>query len=201
MAKTQKIKVGIVGENIKNDSEALKILLSSVTRANVNLSVYPKKFDGGQLDGEKFFRTLEIEAESLDWVILVRDLDGLISETKKLKLREEWFNKANKQAAKKGIFFLAIYEMEALILADIDNFNKYYGLEKKPVGNPMAKEKPKELLEKLTEKTQKGKYTESDALKIFPTLDIKTIYKNHKGEYSFQSFADELQDKKLISIK
>jgi hypothetical protein len=197
----KKINVGIVGENPKNDSEALKILLSLVTPANVKISVYPKKFDGGQLDGEKFFRTLETEAEFLDWLILVRDLDGLVSETKKLKIRVDWFNKANKQAAQKGIFFLAVYEMEALILADIDNFNKYYGLKIKPIHNPMSKEKPKELLEKLTEKTQKGKYSESDSLKIFPFLDFYTVYKTHKGERSFQSFADELKDKNIINFK
>ncbi len=61
-------------------------------------------------------------------------------------------------------------------------------------------ENPKELLEKLTFKTQKGKYDENDAVKIFQILDFNTIYKTHKGEYSFQSFADELKAKSLIDF-
>ena len=69
--------------------------------------------------------------------------------------------------------------MEALILADIDSFNDYYGLKTKPIGDPMTKSEPKEILKKLTTKTQKGEYKESDALAIFQNLKFKTIYKNH----------------------
>ena len=54
---------------------------------------------------------------------------------------------------------------------------------------------------KLTEKTQKGKYTENEAPKIFQTLDFKTVYNNHKGERSFQAFANELIEKKLLKDK
>lgn len=200
MKLSKKIKVGIVGEHPKNDSESLKILLSNVVEKNVQLSVYPKKFSGGQLDGDKFFRTLETEAAFLDWVILVRDLDGLASDISKVQEKEKWFEKANKISKRKGIFFLAIYEMEALILSDIDSFNNYFGLNVKAIGNPLFKEKPKEYLEQLTEKTQKGKYDENHASKIFKDLNIKNIYENHKGERSFHSFANELKEKNLIDF-
>lgn len=198
MKSKNRIKVGIVGENIKNDSEALQTLLKSVAAEDVEFTVYPKRFDGGQLDGDKFFRTLEAESLFLDWIILVRDLDGLISDTKKLEIKDLWFNKANKRANNKGIFFLAIYEMEALILSDIQKLNEYYDLKLKPVGDPMNKKDPKEYLMKETAKTQKGKYEPKHAPKIFQILDFKTIYKNHKGERSFQAFADELKNKKLV---
>ena len=135
MKSKKKIKVGIVGENAQNDSQALQVLLNSVVEAGVEFSIYPKKFEGGQLDGDKFFRSIEVEAEFLDWIILVRDLDGLASDIKKMREKDLWFEKVNKKAAKKGIFFLVIYEMEALILADIESFNQYYGLQTQSVGN------------------------------------------------------------------
>ncbi len=196
----KKIKVGIVGENAQNDAQALQALLNSVLETGVELSIYPKKFEGGQLDGDKFFRSIAVEAQFLDWIILVRDLDGLESDTTKLREKDLWFDKVNKKAAKKGIFFLVIYEMEALILADIEGFNRYYGLQTQSVGNPISKFEPKELLKKMTAKTQKGVYKENQALDIFKSLNFKTIYKNHKGERSFQTFADELKDKKLINF-
>lgn len=185
--KSKKTKVVIVGENKQNDSEPLQLLLTKVAATDVDFKVYSKNFEGGQLDGAKFFRTLETEAEFSDWIILVRDLDSLLSDTKKLKEKDDWFQKANKMADKKGIFFLAIYEMEALILADIDSFNAHYGLKTKPVGDPMTKSEPKEMLKKLTLKTQKGEYKESDALAIFKNLNLKNIYKKSQRRTQFSS--------------
>jgi hypothetical protein len=52
----------------------------------------------------------------------------------------------------------------------------------------------------LTEKTKRGKYTESDAPSIFKELVFKSVYKNHKGERSFQTFADELKEKQIITF-
>jgi hypothetical protein len=199
--KSNKVKVGIVGEHPQNDAEALQILLNSVAETNVEFSVKMEKFRGGQLDGDKFFRSLTVEADFLDWIILVRDLDGLLTESKKLIVKDLWFQRANKSADKKGIFFLVIYEMEALILADINAFNDFYGLKTNSVSEPKFKTEPKEILEKLTEKTQKGKYKEEHALDIFKKLKFKTVYKNHKGDRSFQTFADELKSKKIIAFE
>lgn len=198
--KSNKIKVGIVGEHPQNDAEALQILLNSVAGTNVEFSVKMDKFRGGQLDGDKFFRSLAVEAEYLDWMIFVRDLDGLLSESKKLIIKDLWFQKVNKNVDKKGIFFLVIYEMEALILADINGFNDYYDLKTQPVGDTKSKIEPKEILKKLTVKTQKGEYQEKHALDIFKKLTFQTVYKNHKGERSFQTFADELKNKKIIAF-
>ncbi len=199
--KSNKIKVGIVGEHPQNDAEALQFLLNTVAETNVEFSIRMEKFRGGQLDGEKFFRSLAVEADSLNWIILVRDLDGFLSESKKLNIKDLWFQRANKSAAKKGIFFLVIYEMEALILADVNALNEYYNLNEKPVGDPTLKFKPKEILEKLTAKTLKGKYKEEHALDILKRVKFKTVYKNHKGDRSFQTFADELKDRKIIAFE
>ena len=196
------IRVGIVGEHPNNDALALSHLLKSVAHENVDFIVLQKNNRGSHLDSMKFFRTLraEFRSENPHFIILVRDLDGLTSSLDKITERDSWFVKANKEINNCDIFFLVIYEMEALILADIDNFNKYYKLKVKPIGNPTSLEKPKEYLQKLTEKTQKGKYEENDAPKIIQSLNFKTIYSTHNGERSFQHFADELIKKNLIKL-
>ncbi len=90
----------------------------------------------------------------------------------------------------KGIFFLAIYEMEALILADIDTFNRYYNLNYELDKEPIEYEKPKEFLKEQSN----YKYKTSHCIKIFEVADFEKIYENHKGEYSFQSFINRLDD-------
>ena len=197
----KKIKVGIVGEHPKNDSDALRVLLEPFAVADVQFKIVAKNFKGGQLDGEKFFNALESEVFDLDWVILSRDLDGILSETQKLGTKDKWFLKANKKASKKGIFFLAIAEMEALILADIQTFNKMYSLDIKPIGNPMTTSKPKEDLQRFSNKSKRGKYEENHAVDIFKTLNFNAVYDNHKGERSFQAFANELVDKNILDKK
>ena len=208
--KSDKIKVGIVGEHPQNDCEALRHLLVAKACPDVQFIIITKRLRGGDFDDEqnggaskKFLRLLEEEMadEDLNHVIFVRDLDGVLSEKSKVQVRDRWFNQANKTIDGKGIFFLAIAEMEALILADIDTFNKIYGLNVKPVGNPMADKDPKKTLMQLTEKTKRGKYSMSDAPHIFKSIVFQTVYKNHKGDRSFQTFADELKDKKIIAFE
>jgi hypothetical protein len=211
--KSNKIKIGVVGEHPSNDSESLCHLLRPLACDNVQFKVILTKLRGSQLDNERMFlNSLESEflSEELSYVILIRDLDGVLSEKEKVVLRDKWFNRANKTIEDKGIFFLAIAEMEALILADIETFNKIYGLNIKPVGNPMANKDPKKTLMQLTERTKRGKYTESDAPEIFKKLNFQTVYKNHKnhkvendekGDRSFQAFADDLKDKKIITFE
>jgi len=200
--KQAKIKVGIIGEHPNNDALALLHLLRLVASEHVEFVVMQKNNRGSQLDSMKFFRTLraEFKAENPQHIIILRDLDGLLAETGKVVRLDQWFEKANKEIQNCGIFYLAIYEMEALILSDIDNFNQYFNLKTKPIGDPLFIEKPKEFLQKLTEKTKKGKYSENDAPKIFQSLSFFNIYKYHKGKRSFQCFADDLEIKGLISV-
>ena len=196
--KISKIKVCIIGENRDNDAKPLQILLKNIVRPEIELSLYPKNFEGGQLEGAKFFRLLSVEADSFDYIIVMRDLDALITETDKIRERTEWFEKVNKQTDKKGIFFLVIYELEALILSDIAAVNSYFGLKLKALKNPLYQERPKEKLERDTLKSRKGKYRESDAPKLFEIINWQVVYQNHQGKYSFQQFINELAQKKLI---
>ena len=88
--------------------------------------------------------------------------------------------------------FIVIYEQEALILADIQAFNTIYKTAHTFTGNPLFKSEPKELLKQWTRKS-KRKYEESDTPEIFQQLNFQKVYKNHKGENSFQSFIIALE--------
>jgi len=198
-----KIKIGIVGENPDNDAKPLAILLKKAAQENVIFTTLLKNLKGSHLDNEgKFHRMLheELANEKPQHIILMRDLDGLPDETEKIKQKEDWFQKANQAINGCGIFFLAIYELEALLLSDLPNLNLYYKMAVKDSRNPLFIEKPKEKLQGYTAKTQKGKYGENDASGIAEQLDFHTIYKNHKGERSFQSFVDQLIELRLVSI-
>jgi hypothetical protein len=198
----QKIKIGIVGEHPDNDALALSYLLKNVAQADVEFIILLKNYRGSNLDSKSFVQDLKADFRRKEpqFIILLRDLDALLSDHEQLAKRDAWVKKANNAIDQKGIPFIVIYEMEALILSDIDTFNDYYKLQRKSVGDPKMMEDPKGKLKNWTEKTQKGKYTESDAVKIFPLLNFRTVYDNHKGKRSFQTFADELVNKKLIVL-
>lgn len=195
-----KIKVGIVGENPQNDSEALRVLLQPFAKNNVQFKPIAKNFKGGQLDGEKFFDSLKIESREFDWVILSRDLDGVVTETKKITEKDSWFKKANKKASEKGLFFLVVAEMEALILSDIKRVNDFFKTKLSKFDNPKFIPNPKKELENKTSPSSKAnkQYKENMTCEIFEKINLETIYKNHKGEYSFQAFIDLLIDKEII---
>ena len=196
-----KIKIGIVGEHPNNDSKALIALLLKTAGKNIDFQVSAKKFRGGGLDSDRFLQVLKSEADGLDKIIFIRDSDEAVNEQiiAYKHIRDEWFRKANKASGGKGIFFLAIAEMEALILTDIETFNNFYGVTAQFSGNPMMILDPKKKLETLSNKSRKGKYDETHAPDIFEKLSFKTVYTRHKGERSFQAFADEL--KKLNILK
>jgi len=190
------MRIGIFGEHFDNDAQALKVLLVRKFNDEKKVIFIPiiKNLRGGQLDNiNKLKRLLEAEIrnEKLDHVIAMRDLDSLPSKTEKIKLKEEWYRKL--EMGDTGIFFLVIVEAEAIILADVETFNRKYSVNISNIGNPLLKENPKEFLRQHTSKSAK-KYQESHALEIFKALNFERVYANHSGEISFQSFIDELDD-------
>jgi hypothetical protein len=198
-----KIKIGIVGEHPNNDSKALIALLLKASVENIDFQVIAKKFRGGGLDSDRFLQILTNEADGLDKIIFIRDSDEAMNEQiiAYKHIRDEWFRKANKASGGKGIFFLVIAELEALILADIETFNHFYGVTAQFSGNPMMIQDPKKKLEMFSNKSRKGKYDETHAPDIFEKLAFKTVYTRHKGERSFQTFADELKKLKILEFK
>jgi hypothetical protein len=124
----------------------------------------------------------------------------LIFWAKKVAQRDKWFKPLEKILNHRAIFFLVVSEMEALILADIQTFNDFFKVKATFSGHPMLQSNAKELLKQWSAKSTKHKYPEQDAEAIFKQLSFKNVYTRHKGERSFQAFADELKNKKIIDF-
>lgn len=134
-----------------------------------------KRTQSGEFDGRRqpprFQTILRVEYESKhpEIVVFVRDLDALEGDKKALRDKKSWFSKAKAIVDKKALFLLNIYEIEALIWADIDVFKlikRYKDIEFEACTDPMLLEKPKEELQKYFP------YQESDSKEIIPLLDI-----------------------------
>ncbi len=181
------IRIGILGENFDNDACALKALLERNT-FNWEVNFFPiiKSLTGGQLENVRKLKKrieAEIAINRLDYVVCMRDLDALPSEAGKIKLKEEWYRKL--EMGNIGIFFLVIVEAEAIILADIETFNKKYGVRIPSIGNPLLQANPKAFLKQHTSKSAK-KYQEAHALEIFKALNFEKVYTNHTGPISLK---------------
>ena len=123
------MKIGLVRE-APNDTAAIKNLLSKQ---------YPDKgfvfenmldnITGSQLDN-KYTETLlrlENQFKKPDLIIFIRDLDALWTDRAQRFKRKRYFVKNNNIVQRIGIPLLHVYEIEALIFADIETFNALYG--------------------------------------------------------------------------
>ena len=88
--------------------------------------------------------------------------------------------------------YKSIYEIEALIWADINSINREYSLSIIFSIDPMEIEEPKEALKKHLKH-----FTENDTPKIFSQLDINNIIKNCRY---FKQFISDF-DKRLSLLK
>lgn len=197
-----KIKVGIIGEHPQNDSNALKIILNNCKKENVEFKVLLKNERGGQLLHEKYLNRVakEVIAEQLDFLIVIKDSDALISQQEEIKEIDKWYAKVNEKAQNKGIFFLVVKMFEALFLSDIDAVNKLYGVKISYAKNPTFEDRPTDFLKDKTQKSKRGKYEKNDSTLIAEKLSFQKIYQNHTGKRSFQIFADELKEKEIIEF-
>jgi hypothetical protein len=187
----RKIKIAILGEHPRNDADAFTILLKKKYDEKISFKTILKNLSGDMLENQTMlFGSLEIELldESYDYILCIRDLDALQSNTDAITKRASWFSNLNDKIDNKGIFFLAIYEMEALILADIETFNRFYNVTYVLDKEPIEYERPKEFLK------EQSKYKQSHCSKIFEVADFEKIYQNHVGKYSFQEFINRLDN-------
>ena len=141
------MKIGLVGE-APNDTSAIKNLLSK-HYTNLEFVVLLNGLTGAMMDSKRFiaqFLPKEFHDKKPDLVILIRDLDSHERDTVKLKQREKLFNFFNQKVANKGVFLLNIYELEALVLADISVFNDKYRCNLDKFDDPMNVAMPKEVL-------------------------------------------------------
>lgn len=181
------LRVGLVGED-PNDTTAIQNLLHPQYKGKVQFLPLIKRIRGHALDTKKVKDILKLEfaEKKCDFVLYIRDLDGLESNKDKVVAKKKWFSDLDSFLNKKGIFLLNIWELEAIILADIQNFNKQYGINYNFKGNPTFQEKPKEKLMSVTFGCKK-RYTESHCPDIFKKLDIETIKNNLKYFKDFVS--------------
>jgi len=184
------MKIGLVGE-APNDTAAIKNLLSKKYAGKG--FVFENMLDnitGSQLDN-KYTETLlrlENQFKKPDLIIFIRDLDALWTDRGQRFKRKRYFVKNNNIVQKIGIPLLHVYEIEALIFADINTFNKMYGVEIPIHENVSNIVEPKEILFKET----KFKYSESHNAKIFDHLNFNNLL---SCEY-FKTFIENFE--KLI---
>lgn len=181
-----KIRIGLVGEN-EFDSRSMKHLFQEVFKEKAIFSVVGN-LKGDQVNSGKLERILQKEEEDYDIFIIIRDLDGFMSENEKVQERENWFVKINKAIHQKGLFLLHIQKIEALILADIQAFNSWANVNIKYEKNPMFEPKPDLFLMR----NANDKYKKSDNPEIFKKLNINMLQLNHS---EFANFMKQLEIK------
>lgn len=171
------MKVGLVGE-APTDTKSIEVLLSKKYQ-NITFVELLKNITGSGLENPKNKKMLRLECQTHkpDFIIFIRDLDGLMTkEYRDKRLQRQKYYKefiGCTQRKKSCIFLLNIWEIEALILSDMDAFNKYYGCNIVFNGNPMLINEPKEYLQ-----CRNNKYSETDNRYIFEYSDFHKIYSN-----------------------
>ena len=192
------IKIGIIGENYQNDACAFKAFLTPQYRSEIMFVPILKSLNGGTPPIDKVSRMLptEIQKHELNAILYIRDLDKDIERLD----RNRWFTNMQKRTPVQSIFFLAVMELEALILADVETFNLNFGIQQQYSKNPKFEVDPKAKLRFWTQKGKaKRQYDENCAEEIFSKLNFNTVYKKHSGNDSFQAFIDVFETQFNVS--
>ncbi len=184
--------IGIIGED-PYDTEAIANLLAS--RYSLRFKPILKNIKGTQLTSPKTRRLLKIELQSNRYPIIIycKDLDGLESEKNKIEDANAWFRKLDNVNRNQGILLLNIYELEALILADIETFNRLFKVEVKFPGNPMSLESPKEFLMRKTRHSRR-KFGVSENRAVFKELRIEKVMERCKYFREFIKVLDRMSN-------
>jgi hypothetical protein len=179
------MKIGLIGE-APHDTNCIKELLAR-KYPNFEFITLINNIHGSQLDQPqptKRILRIEYQLKKPDLVIVIRDLDGLAHEITKRKKRIEVFNSYKSVVDKKAIFLLHIFEIEALILADIQKFATLYNCSAPNNLDPCSIKNPKEYLKSLSKK-----YNEVKNIELFKLLEIDTL--RDKCAY-FNSFLNKM---------
>jgi len=178
------MKIGLVGE-APNDTRAIQNLLSR-NYEGLEFVELLQRVDGSMLDNKKAINQIrrEFELENPGLVIFMRDLDSHEGDKKKKRERQATFTKLKWLVDKKAIHLLHIYEIEALILADIDVFNKQYNCKLEQPPDPMKVADPKEVLMAASRKLA-SPFNVSHNPDLFKLLNFNTLIKNCRYFSSF----------------
>lgn len=170
------IKVGLIGED-PNDTTAIRNLLNQKFSSVIKFTTICKNITGHGLDSGKFYRTVGVETKhsKFDIIICIRDLDAFETEVTKLRSRKEWFNKITKHSSGcQTILLLNIWEIEAILFADIAPINKMFGTKISDHRNPSTIKEPKKRLKQETRKVRRT-YRESDCQELLARVDFDQV--------------------------
>jgi len=120
---------------------------------------------------------IEYELQAPDIVIFIRDLDALETDRKARRKRQVVFSFSNSIVDHKGISLLNIFEIEALILADIEAFNRHYETTIAAFTDPMLILEPKEVLIAAT-RGFNNRFEVSHNPHLFTLLNFDTVKQN-----------------------
>jgi len=176
------IRIGLIGED-PYDKDSIKNLLNQRYK-NIHFKPILRGVRGKQLDSPKTARAIkeELRNDSFKFLVFIRDLDGLPSQTNLKDSLKEWFKPLKHK--KEDILLINIWELETLIFGDLDPFNKKYGVSLSCPGDPMMERDPKRTLMSKTLKAKRT-YKESDCPDLFSKLDIDKVEKKCKFFHDF----------------
>jgi hypothetical protein len=180
MAKARKpaFRVGLLGES-PNDTKAMEALLKPRYGQRVEFFTLLRNVTGDMLEYAETFRNLrkEYEWEKPNLVIAIRDLDTLETKGAKWRQRQAYFRKVATVVEQKSLPLLHIYEIEALICADIAKFNATYGCACEVPADPMTIAEPKERLMAATP-PGKPRYAEGHCAKLLAEVSYDMLLTN-----------------------
>jgi hypothetical protein len=170
--------IGLIGED-PNDTSSIKNLLIQKFNKKATFVTLINNIKGYHLDQPKTKSALEIEykRKKPDILIFIRDADGLNTQVDKIEKCKAWYKKLSKEIGCNKILLINIWELEALIFADINTFNKLYGTSIKSGRDVTLIGDPKRELMSKTQKLRK-KYYASDCPELFKQINIDVVIKN-----------------------
>lgn len=175
-------KIAILSEN-PNDVQAIANLLKKKYNYKfISLLRTSDKITGDMLRNQKNKHTIRkaFQFSKPDLVLFSLDLDATQnSQNYKDKLAEKKATYSElkslfytSKSKKNSIFLLNIYELEALILADIETINQFYNSDFQIIKSVELIKAPKEFLK------SKISYNEGKSPQVFALLDFETVQKN-----------------------
>ena len=188
--------VGLIGEN-PNDTDALVELLNRRYAGRFAAFQLVKRQTGDRLGSAKTQRMLasNYEQKKPRLVVYIRDLDAPDSDAAKHRERQQEFADIKKVVGKEALFLLHVQQFEALLWADIETFNRHYGVSLTAKGDPTTIKEPKLKLISATDKPKAGKqYSPNHSTELAAKLDYDELLR--KCSY-FREF-DEAFAKKLV---
>lgn len=180
MAKKRKppFRVGLLGES-PNDTKAIEALLVPRYGQRVEFFTLLRNVTGDMLEYAETFRNLrkEYEWEKPNLVVAIRDLDGLETKGAKWRQRQKYFRKVAATVEQKSLPLLNIYEIEALIWADIAKFNEVYNCTCPMPADPMTIAEPKEQLMAAT-LPGTPRYSEGHCASLLAAVEYDVVVAN-----------------------